>query len=156
MANPEAERLAEQARLDRLKDAEERNRLGQFATPNALAVAIAGSHAPAPGRSASPVRFLDPSVGSGSFFSAIRQVFPARSIGPSVGVELDPAFADAAAGVWGPIGPGRDRRRLHPARSSGGRSARNLILANPPYVRHHHLGLEEKRRLQDRVGRRLG
>ena len=156
IAELEAARCAEQDRLDRLKGAGERNRLGQFATPNSLAVAIARRMLGLRGDRAGPARFLDPSVGTGSFYSAFRQVFPAGMIGEASGVELDPAFAEASARLWGGSGlqviPG-DFTRLEPP--TDGRLA-DLILANPPYVRHHHLGLEEKARLRALVGRRLG
>ncbi len=156
IAEVEAERLDEQDRLDRLRGAGERNRLGQFATPNALAVAIAHHLLRLRGDRADAVRFLDPSVGSGSFYSAIRQAFPAEMVGPAAGVELDPAFAEAAARLWGPLGlevTVGDFTRLEPPPVD---RLANLILANPPYVRHHHLGRNEKARLKDLVGRRVG
>src|SRR5438309_1552489 len=57
----EAHRLAEQERLDRLKTPKERNRLGQFATPPALALDIARYAAEScRGRR---VSFLDPAIG---------------------------------------------------------------------------------------------
>jgi adenine-specific DNA-methyltransferase len=62
----EESRQVEQARLDALKTAAERNKWGQFATPTPLALSLAayaqsflGEH---------PIRFLDPSIGTGSFF----------------------------------------------------------------------------------------
>ncbi len=67
----ESRRLTEQDRLDRQKDAAERNRWGQFATPPQLALDIA-RHAFAlwptlwPARPAEPVTFLDPAIGTGS------------------------------------------------------------------------------------------
>ena len=152
----EAARRAEQHRLDHLRGPGERNRLGQFATPNALAVAIAGHLLRLRGDRPGPVRFLDPSVGSGSFYSAFRQVFPADRVGRSAGIELDPAFADAAASIWGAEGlevTAGDFTRLEPPPSD---RLADLILANPPYVRHHHLGLEEKARLRALVGERVG
>ena len=156
LADLESARLAEQSRLDRLKGAEERNRLGQFATPSLLALAIARHLLGLWGNRPGPVRFLDPSVGSGSFFSAFRAAFPPGMVGRSLGVELDPAFAEVAARLWGPEGLAVTRgdfTRLDPP--PGDRLA-DLILANPPYVRHHHLGLGEKARLKGLVGQRLG
>ncbi|MFP3938115.1 MAG: Eco57I restriction-modification methylase domain-containing protein [Phycisphaerae bacterium] len=32
----------------------------------------------------------------------------------------------------------------------------NLVLTNPPYVRHHHLSPKDKRRLQARIAEELG
>ncbi len=70
----EQERVALQASLDAKKTQAERNRLGQFATPTALAEDIlryAGALLPP----ATKVRFLDPAIGTGSFYSALLRVF---------------------------------------------------------------------------------
>ena len=147
----EALRQGEQGRLDALKSAEERNRLGQFATPNRLAVEMARYALRLWGGRDEKVRFLDPSIGTGSFFSALRQVFPAGAIAGASGVEIDPSFAQAASVLWEPLGLAvttADFTRLPPP-PSGVRP--NLVLANPPYVRHHHLGQDEKRRLKELV-----
>ena len=152
----EAHRLAEQDRLDRLKSPEERNRLGQFATPNPLAVAMAEFARQLWGDRPGPVRFLDPAIGTASFYSAFLQAFPPERVDRAAGVEIDPPFAEAAARLWGPLGlevTAGDFTRLAPL--PAGRRA-NLVLANPPYVRHHHLHREDKRRLQGLVGTRLG
>ncbi len=155
IAKIEADRRLEQDRLDRLKGAEARNKLGQFATPNALALAIASHLVGLRGDRAEALRFLDPSIGSGSFFSALRQVVGSERV-EAVGVEVDPAFAEVVLRLWGPLGlevVEGDLTRLEPP--PVGRRA-NLVLANPPYVRHHHLGLEEKRRLGELVKGRVG
>ncbi|MBV8313688.1 MAG: hypothetical protein JOZ53_01895 [Planctomycetaceae bacterium] len=156
IADVEARRRAEQDRLDRLKGPEERNRLGQFATPLPLAVVIAGYASQLWGDRTGPVRFLDPAIGTASFYSALHQAFLPTLIGPATGVEIDPPFAEVAARLWGPLGLDiitGDFTRLDPP--PAGRRA-NLVLANPPYVRHHHLDRAEKRRLKGLVGRRLG
>lgn len=74
----EIRRQAMQADIDSRKSAAERNRLGQFATPNALAVDIARYVESLIGRPESGIRFADPSVGSGSFFSAALAVFGSK------------------------------------------------------------------------------
>lgn len=71
-------RLEAQARLDSLKTASERNKLGQFATPPELALSIARYVRKLMGDT--PVRFLDPAVGTGSFYSALSQVFSSEEI----------------------------------------------------------------------------
>jgi len=149
----EAQRRVEQERLDRLKTLKERNRLGQFATPPALALDIA-RHAAAlwQGRP-DKFAFLDPAIGSGSFYSALRRAFPADVIGDACGVEIDPAFARAARSLWHRTGLRMiegDFTRLAPDRQY------HLILTNPPYVRHHHLAREDKERLQLIASERLG
>src|SRR5262245_25988444 len=136
MNDREAGRQAEQLRLDRLKSAKERNRLGQFASPPALSLDIARYVRRLWSSRTDPVRFFDPAIGTGSFYSALRQAFPAEIIAEAVGVEIDPAFAQAAADLWAgtrlSIIRG-DFTRQQPKRRA------NLILSNPPYVRHHHL-----------------
>ena len=64
----ESRRQAIQAEIDSRKSAAERNRLGQFATPNALAVDIARYVESVLGGTKGSIRFADPSIGSGSFF----------------------------------------------------------------------------------------
>ena len=73
-------------------EARERNRRGQFATPPALAREIAIESYQRWRKRDDNVRFLDPAVGTGAFYSALRQVFPAERIDAAVGVELDRAI----------------------------------------------------------------
>jgi hypothetical protein len=156
IAQLEVRRLQAQQRLDSEKGADQRNRAGQFATPPGLAREIATYARQLWGERKDSVRFLDPALGTGSFYSALRQVFPPARVAGAAGIELDPSFARAAASLWGAAGlkviqgdftatepPPPDRRF-------------NLLLTNPPYVRHHHLGQEQKRRLQGAVARDLG
>lgn len=145
----EKRRQAIQAQLDARRSAADRNRLGQFATPHALAVEIARYVRAIFGRRMEGIRFADPSIGSGSFYSAALSVYGQKNIESAVGVELDSEFADAARELWAETG-------LHVVRGDFTRAlandccrfAPNLILANPPYVRHHHVGREDKERLQ--------
>jgi type I restriction-modification system DNA methylase subunit len=138
-----------QAAIDATKSAAERNRLGQFATPNALALDIARYVGSLIGQRKGGIRFADPSIGSGSFFSAALAVYGPKRIGSAVGVELDPAFAGAARDLWADAGlevvQGDFSRVVANASCP---PAPNLILANPPYVRHHHLNRADKERLQ--------
>ncbi len=145
----ESRRQAIQAEIDTHKSAAERNRLGQFATPNALAVEIARHVQSVLGQAKGSLRFADPSIGSGSFFSAALAVFGSKRISSAVGVELDPAFADAAHNLWAHAGleiVQGDFTRVVATDSCP--PAPNIILANPPYVRHHHMNREDKERLQ--------
>lgn len=156
--NPvEARRQAVQAELDARRSGTERNRLGQFATPNALAVEITRHVQSIAGRSLCAIRFADPSIGTGSFYSAVLTVFGPERIERAVGVELDPAFCEAARDLWGNAGLEVVRGDFTRVVANGSRpSSPNLILANPPYVRHHHLEREDKERLQALVYRMTG
>lgn len=142
----EGRRQLEQARLDLLKSATERNRLGQFATPPALATSLAHYAQSLVG--IDPVRFLDPAIGTGSFFSALSQSFPSNQIQRALGIEIDPLFASIARELWVPEG-----LRVMEGDFTNQRPEPlyNLVLANPPYVRHHHLSGPEKERLKIRL-----
>lgn len=153
----EARRQSIQAALDSRKSAAERNRLGQFATPYGLAVDIARYVESLVGRRLGRIRFADPAVGTGSFFSAALTVFGADQIESAVGVELDRSFWKAARDLWTPMGLRvlrGDFTRI--VASSACPDAPNLILANPPYVRHHHIDPEDKVRLQSLAYRMAG
>jgi predicted RNA methylase len=148
--NPiEVRRQTIQAALDAGKSAAERNRLGQFATPNALAVEIASYVQRVADGRLPAIRFADPALGTGSLYSAALAVFGSENIKSAVGMELDSDFRDAARALWAEAGlevVGGDFTRI--VARSNLPVAPNLILANPPYVRHHHLRREDKQRLQ--------
>lgn len=147
----EGRRQAEQTRLDTLKTAAERNKWGQFATPFELALSLAryAHKILAQGR----LRFLDPAIGTGSFYSALSQAVPAKTVEAATGIELDPLFADVARNLWGKSGlqivQGDFTKQKPPAQRF------NLVLTNPPYVRHHHLESEAKERLKAQLARSL-
>src|SRR3990172_3806480 len=95
----EFDRLKSQERLDSVKNHEERNKLGQFATPFSLAYGIlefARTLFPA----SKKVRFLDPAFGTGSFFSSLLRVFPSTQIASAQGFELDPHYGQEAIELW--------------------------------------------------------
>ena len=100
----EASRLTEQNRLDRLKTAKERNRWGQFATPPALSLDIALYGWNKLRRHKGSFRFLDPAVGTGSFFGASFRLFQTTAYRAATGIELDKSFAKAAKTIWRPQG----------------------------------------------------
>ncbi len=147
----EERRQVEQVHLDGLKSAIERNKWGQFATPFQLALSIARYAKKIFGNGS--VRFLDPAIGSGSFYSALSEVVPTSRIEAATGVELDPMFASAAKKLWSKQGlrvvHGDFTEQRHPARGF------NLVLTNPPYVRHHHINSEMKDRLRAQLAASL-
>lgn len=145
----EAQRLAMQAAIDATRSAADRNRLGQFATPSALAVEIARYVGMLMGTRRHGIHFADPAIGSGSFFSAALAVYGPKRLERAVGVELDPVFADVARDLWADAGLEvvcGDFTRV--VANGSCPPAPNLILANPPYVRHHHIERADKERLQ--------
>ncbi len=143
----EAERLDIQSRLDAAKTPAERNRLGQFATPTSLArdiLAYATTLLP----KNEPIYFLDPAIGTGSFFSALLANFPTERIREAKGFEIDPHYSEPAAQLWkeSPLSI-----TLSDFTKQKPEPRFNLLVCNPPYVRHHHLSAEEKARLQFRA-----
>jgi hypothetical protein len=145
----ESERQAIQAGIDARHTPADRNSLGQFATPNALAVEITRYVRSLLGRPASDIRFADPAIGTGSFFSAALTVFGVDRIEAAIGIELDAALADAAHSLWAEAGLEVLRGDFTRVVATNSRPpAPNLILTNPPYVRHHHLTRKDKLRLQ--------
>jgi hypothetical protein len=146
----EEKRLELQACLDTHKTSAQRNEWGQFATPPELARSILQFVAPFLPHS---VRFLDPGVGTGSFFSALRATLPLERIEAALGIELDPLFADASRNLWE-----EERIEIRTAdftREKPPAEKYNLVVSNPPYVRHHHLDVEEKERLKADVANKL-
>lgn len=148
----EERRVALQADLDAQKTQAERNRLGQFATPTGLAQDIL-KFAAALLSAEEKVHFLDPAIGTGSFYSALLTAFPKRCISEAVGFEVDRHYAGPAARLWQHAGLRvhvTDFTRVKPDPRF------NLIICNPPYVRHHHLENGEKGQLQLRTTQASG
>jgi predicted RNA methylase len=145
----ESRREALQIELDSRRSKSERNRLGQFATPNALAIEIAQYVDSISRQSLGEIRFADPAIGTGSFYSAALAVFGRDRIQQAFGVEIDPEVSSATRRLWRDAGlevlTGDFTRSVSAALRG---RAPNLILANPPYIRHHHLEQDEKLRLK--------
>ncbi len=148
----ERRRLSLQASLDAQKSPTERNRLGQFATPAALADEIihVGIGLLDDQR---PVRFLDPAFGTGAFYSALLRCVPHARIARATGFEIDPHYGTAARDLWADTPLNlmlEDFTRATPSQRP------NLIVCNPPYVRHHHVGNGDKVRLRALVKKLSG
>lgn len=146
----ESRRQQLQITLDAERSSEERNKLGQFATPHELAAEIAGVALKYLGDR--PIRFMEPAVGSGAFYSALLATCPAGRIKRAFGFKLDPRFVEAARTLWADSGlivtPGDFTSTPTPTSDE---LRATLILANPPYVRHHHLERAHKLALQARA-----
>ena len=148
MATPplplEDQRLALQASLDAQKTGLERNQMGQFATPTALAREILahGLSLLPPGEA---VRFLDPALGTGSFFSALLAMVGDRPVEAALGCEIDPHYGLPARTLW----HGHDLRidLTDFTTATPPVDGFNLVICNPPYVRHHHMDADTKKYL---------
>jgi len=144
----EQERVFLQASLDAEKTQAERNRLGQFATPTTLACDIV-QFGVALLEKDSPIRFLDPAFGTGSFFSALLQAVPSDRIESAKGFELDAHYGKPASQLWQDTPLDLEIADFTRAKAPSEENRFNLIICNPPYVRHHHIVNGEKGRLQD-------
>ena len=155
LAFTEEARLKIQTACDSAKTLLERNRLGQFATPSLLASDVLG-YAQHLLPAAMPVRFLDPGIGTGSFYAALLRAFSDRSIDAATGFEIDPHYGQPARALWQdyPLDIRLDdfTKALPPKTEE----QYNLIVCNPPYVRHHHLEAAEKVRLQSATAAACG
>lgn len=151
----EARRLDMQEELDAKKHASERNRLGQFATPTGLAVDIQ-RYAKAQLGNSEQVRFIDPAIGTGSFYSALLDVFPQTRISSAVGYEIDEYYGLPALELWNGAGLDVRLEDFTKAELPTGDEKFNLLICNPPYVRHHHIINDEKFRLKLRVHNTCG
>lgn len=141
----EQRRLALQSELDGQKNQRARNQLGQFATPTDLArhiLAYGTSLLPA----GEPIRFLDPAIGTGSFFSALMNTAPER-MQSAVGYEIDAHYGLPARELWSDSGLDLRMGDFTEAKVRSSERA-NLLICNPPYVRHHHMPKERKAELQ--------
>ena len=142
----ETQRLALQARLDGEKSSLERNKLGQYATPTALAREIVAHGFRLLGTEAN-VKLLDPAVGTGSFVSAALAAIPDEKLETAVGYEIDPHYGAPARTLW--HGHKLDLRLADFTTAEPASNERaNLVICNPPYVRHHHIGKAGKENLQ--------
>lgn len=144
----EAARADFQARFDAEKPKSDRNKLGQFATPFALAKQItdfALAHASTSG----PVRFLDPAFGTGAFLTALVASLKGRPLEWAKGFEVDPklaAFSRATFRDYPFTLVHADFTNARPPEEAS--QLATLVVCNPPYVRHHHIPPDTKRRLQ--------
>ncbi len=144
----ESERRRIQAALDGARPPAERNARGQFATPPALARQIAAEAARRLERT--PISFLEPAIGTGAFYAATLDQLGTERISRAVGFEIDPTHVNHANSLWNDHGLSvydADFTAAQPPASD--RNRFDLIISNPPYVRHHHLSRETKARLRD-------
>jgi adenine-specific DNA-methyltransferase len=156
MKNREKRRLLLQRQLDEEKTPSERNKLGQFSTPPLLAEDIV-KHAISLLENRSEIDFLDPAFGTGSFFSALLNVRESERIEKAQGFEIDSCYEERVRELWQNTSLKLefvDFTSLSPPNKNSERF--NLIICNPPYVRHHHISNKEKVRLQNLLSESYG
>lgn len=144
----EEERYALQQKLDAGKSEKERNILGQYSTPYPLARDmvdyVLSLH------NDEDIFFLEPSIGTGVFFSALTEVVKPEM---AVGFEVDEHYCVPTRHLWNDCGLNvrqGDFFDFQPCADY------NIIMANPPYSRHHHIAGNNKKRLQELVRSEYG
>jgi hypothetical protein len=146
----ESERERLQIFLDSKRTKIERNKLGQYSTPKVLADDIV--HTSLEYITKSNIRFLDTSIGTGVFYSSLIESVEEKNISCACGYEIDDCYYAPSKKLW-------DNTKLkyiknnfldvtHPIFDG---EKYNLIISNPPYVRHHHIEENLKRALHDKI-----
>ena len=142
----ESQRQNLQAELDGRKTQEERNVMGQFSTPIVLANDVL-NHAKNIFPKRGKVRFLDPAFGTGAFYSALNTVFPSTRIETATGFEVDEHYGKPALKLWRETDLNYQLADFTKQTPPTEDEKYNLVICNPPYVRHHHIN-GQKERLQ--------
>ena len=156
LSEKEKRRLELQKEIDQTKTQEERNRLGQFATPPALADDIVRAAIQFLTRDG-PIDFLEPAFGTGSFFSALLRNLNREKIGRCQGYEIDPCYGIRAQELWQDAPLRLEVADFTLVGSPQSELERfDLLVTNPPYVRHHHIRTKDKDRLRARARQIVG
>ena len=155
MSSLEESRHLMQEAIDSEKDIEERRKFGQFSTPFVLAKEIISYSLQL--LSEKEISFLEPCIGTGAFYSALLSRVNSNNsnhcIQTATGIEIDPAYYSCAAKLWKDSGIDLiqgDFARIDP------KQRYNLVITNPPYVRHHYLTQAEKSYLLERGKKETG
>ena len=151
MNTTEQERQFLQTTLDEKRSTEYRRRLGQFATPFSLASEITSYGISLLGDKG--IRFLEPAIGTGSFLSALLSSDKEKNLQRAMGFEIDEEIGAATKELWGDqidlvVG---DFTKEKPVKG-----AANLLISNPPYVRHHFIDPKVKETLRNTIASTLG
>lgn len=152
----EFSRLATLSDLDEGKSQTDRNKLGQFATPPSLALDVV-KYAHSLLTDDCKIRFLEPGFGTGSFYSAFCRLVDAKQIEAAAGYEIDPYYGRPSAKLWGGTDlllKVEDFTKAEPPIDQSNKF--NLVVCNPPYVRHHHLSHVQKADLREHIFRHFG
>jgi hypothetical protein len=154
-ATIESTRMTLQNRLDAQKTCRERNRLGQFATPKELADSIvreAGKYL----KDTPEIRFLEPAIGTGVFYSALNDSDMKEKITFACGYEIDEHYALPSIDLWRTSKlkyVAGDFLTAEPPENDSDKF--NLIISNPPYIRHHYIESSMKLRLGEIITRKF-
>ncbi len=149
----ESRRMQLQTAIDNGKSIESRRRFGQFATPYELAQEIMSFGLTLQDKK--EISFLEPAFGTGAFYSALLSECDkqAKIINTAIGVEVDKDFYTAANELWGHTNinlVSGDFTEIESFENI------NLLISNPPYVRHHYIDKEQKAKLSAMTQKETG
>ena len=140
--NIEIQRETLQNRIDSSKSIEERRVMGQFSTPIDLANEIMSF-----GLSLlqdDDIELLEPSFGTGAFFSALLAINGYKNISNVTGYEIDSDIYKKAVLLWE---ESYFNLICGDFLSAQGNNSFNLVISNPPYVRHQLINKGQKAKL---------
>lgn len=150
MNEKEKYRKVMQDGLDAQKSQKDRNVMGQFSTPFPLALDIMKYMRTLIGKDTAS--FIEPAIGTGVFYSAYREVFK-DSNSRVLGFEIDPHYFNPTKDFWKDTTLEMRCVDFFAQQPDG---LFDMLVANPPYVRHHHINNETKSRLQKEIQRTTG
>ena len=149
----ESFRYSYQQMIDSKKNVADRRMLGQFSTPYSLAQEITKF-----GLSLidnNKIKFLEPAIGTGVFYSALNELVNHENIEISAsGFEIDKDYYNASKDIWDDYNIDLFNEDFLSIEKPLAKY--NLVLTNPPYVRHHLIQKELKPILKKRVKNELG
>lgn len=151
MTNLQDQRLELLQKLDAAKTRQERNKMGQFATPPRVADEIVAYALQQVGKR--EIRYLEPGFGTGAFYtSLLTQVGIDQEITEARGYEIDPYYAEPVRQLMASTPLDLRLQDFTEAKPE----PFDIVLCNPPYVRHHHLESSKKIALSQQIGAQYG
>lgn len=144
------QRLALLRSLDATKTSTERNKLGQFATPPHLADEMVEYGLSLVAQT--DIRYLEPGFGTGALFTSLLNQDGSHRLTQAVGYEVDAHYGRPAAKLYASTALELRMEDFTEAVPE----PFDLLLCNPPYVRHHHLAATKKVALAEAVVQRYG
>lgn len=151
MTNLQSQRLELLQKLDAAKTRQDRNKMGQFATPPRVADEIVTYALQQVNKR--EIRYLEPGFGTGAFYTSLLAKSGTRhEITEACGYEIDPYYADPVRHLMESTSLDLRLQDFTEAEPE----PFDIVLCNPPYVRHHHLKSSKKVALSEQIGARYG
>jgi predicted RNA methylase len=140
----EERRQLKQNEVDSSKSKLDRNKLGQFSTPRKLADELLLYAKTL--KQFKQVNFFDPAFGMGSFYTALIKAFGRNA--DALGFEIDKDYFAAAREVWRDYDALKIKNVDFTFEQPSDYQKANLLICNPPYIRHQHMDAKTKNRLK--------